>query len=133
AKRTKFDARSVRCRFLGYSEHEKAYRFEELESSRVLVSRDAQFMEDVFDSGRRDYHQREVVVIQDEETTDQDSSQSDEDENEEEEEEEAARDEDFGPGNKRHPRTQSLEEVTDVPSAKRYKMGFDVALSHWLK
>uniref|UniRef100_H3H9T3 Integrase catalytic domain-containing protein n=1 Tax=Phytophthora ramorum TaxID=164328 RepID=H3H9T3_PHYRM len=62
AKRTKFDARSVRCRFLGYSEHEKAYRFEELESSRVLVSRDAQFMEDVFDSGRRDYHQREVVV-----------------------------------------------------------------------
>uniref|UniRef100_H3H942 Integrase catalytic domain-containing protein n=1 Tax=Phytophthora ramorum TaxID=164328 RepID=H3H942_PHYRM len=120
AKRTKFDARSVRCRFLGYSEHEKAYRFEELESSRVLVSRDAQFMEDVFDSGRRDYHQREVVVIQDEETTDQDSSQSDEDDNEEEEEEEAARDEDFGPGNKRHPRTQSLEEVTDVPSAKRY-------------
>uniref|UniRef100_H3H8A1 Integrase catalytic domain-containing protein n=1 Tax=Phytophthora ramorum TaxID=164328 RepID=H3H8A1_PHYRM len=121
AKRTKFDARSVRCRFLGYSEHEKAYRFEELESSRVLVSRDAQFMEDVFDSGRRDYHQREVVVIQDEETTDQDSSQSDEDDNEEEEEEkEAARDEDFGPGNKRHPRTQSLEEVTEVPSAKRY-------------
>uniref|UniRef100_H3H9Z9 CCHC-type domain-containing protein n=1 Tax=Phytophthora ramorum TaxID=164328 RepID=H3H9Z9_PHYRM len=39
---------------------------------------------------------------------------------EEEEEEEAARDEDFGPGNKRHPRTQSLEEVTEVPSAKRY-------------
>ncbi|KAH7460370.1 Retrovirus-related Pol polyprotein from transposon TNT 1-94 [Phytophthora ramorum] len=120
AKRTKFDARSVRCRFLGYSEHEKAYRFEELESSRVLVSRDAQFMEDVFDSGRRDYHQREVVVIQDEETTDQDSSQSDEDDNEEEEEEETARDEDLGPGNKRHPRTQSLEEATEVPSAKRY-------------
>uniref|UniRef100_H3H9M0 Uncharacterized protein n=1 Tax=Phytophthora ramorum TaxID=164328 RepID=H3H9M0_PHYRM len=120
AKRTKFDARSVRCRFLGYSEHEKAYRFEELESSRVLVSRDAQFMEDVFDSGRRDYHQREVVVIQDEETTDQDSSQSDENDNEEEEEDEAARDEDFGPGNKRHPRTQSLEEATEVPSAKRY-------------
>uniref|UniRef100_H3HA05 Integrase catalytic domain-containing protein n=1 Tax=Phytophthora ramorum TaxID=164328 RepID=H3HA05_PHYRM len=127
AKRTKFDARSVRCRFLGYSEHEKAYRFEELESSRVLVSRDAQFMEDVFDSGRRDYHQREVVVIQDEEATDQDSSQSDEDDNEEEEEEEAARDEDFGPGNKRHPRTQSLEEATDVPSAKRY------ASQMWLK
>uniref|UniRef100_H3H9W0 Integrase catalytic domain-containing protein n=1 Tax=Phytophthora ramorum TaxID=164328 RepID=H3H9W0_PHYRM len=123
AKRTKFDARSVRCRFLGYSEHEKAYRFEELESSRVLVSRDAQFMEDVFDSGRCDYHQSEVVVIQDEEATDQDSSQSDEDDNEEEEEEEeeeAARDEDFGPGNKRHPRTQSLEEATEVPSAKRY-------------
>ncbi|KAG4037393.1 Retrovirus-related Pol polyprotein from transposon TNT 1-94 [Phytophthora cactorum] len=116
-KRTKFDARSVRCRFLGYSEHEKAYRFEELESGRVLVSRDAQFMEDVFDGGRRDYHQREVVVIQDEETTDQDSLQSDEDDKEEDDE--AARDEGFEPCSKRHPRTQSLEEAVEVPSAKR--------------
>ncbi|KAG4222626.1 hypothetical protein PC116_g28900 [Phytophthora cactorum] len=116
-KRTKFDARSVRCRFLGYSEHEKAYRFEELESGRVLVSRDAQFMEDVFDGGRRDYHQREVVVIQDEETTDQDSLQSDEDDKEEEDE--AAGDESFEPCSKRHPRTQSLEEAVEVPSAKR--------------
>uniref|UniRef100_A0AAV1TL77 CCHC-type domain-containing protein n=1 Tax=Peronospora matthiolae TaxID=2874970 RepID=A0AAV1TL77_9STRA len=32
----------------------KADRFEEIKSGRVLVSRDAQFMEDVFDSGRRD-------------------------------------------------------------------------------
>ncbi|KAG3103454.1 Retrovirus-related Pol polyprotein from transposon TNT 1-94 [Phytophthora idaei] len=113
-KRTKFDARSVRCRFLGYSEHEKAYRSEELESGRVLMSRDAQFMEDVFDGGRRDYHQREVVVIQDEETTDQDSLQSDEDDKEE-----AARNDGFEPGSKRHPRTQSLKEAVEVPSAKR--------------
>ncbi|CAI5740017.1 unnamed protein product [Peronospora destructor] len=51
-KRSKLDARSVLCRFLGYSDHEKAYRFEELSSSRVAVSRDTRFMEDVFDSGK---------------------------------------------------------------------------------
>ncbi|KAG2870398.1 hypothetical protein PC114_g27393 [Phytophthora cactorum] len=61
-KRSKFDSKSVRCRFVGYSEHEKAYRFEELESGRVLISRDAQFMEDVFDGGRREYAPKEVLV-----------------------------------------------------------------------
>ena len=61
-KRSKFDARSVRCRFIGYADHEKAYRFEEIKSGRVLVSRDAQLMEDVFDSGRRDYAQDEIVL-----------------------------------------------------------------------
>ncbi|KAG2958759.1 hypothetical protein PC119_g26921 [Phytophthora cactorum] len=66
---------------------------------------------------RRDYYQREVVVNQDEETTDQDSLQSDEDDKEEEDE--AARDEGFEPCSKRHPRTQSLEEAVEVPSAKR--------------
>uniref|UniRef100_A0AAV1UA25 Integrase catalytic domain-containing protein n=1 Tax=Peronospora matthiolae TaxID=2874970 RepID=A0AAV1UA25_9STRA len=50
-KRTKFDAQSVYFRFIGYSEHEKAYRFEEIKSRRVLVSRDAKFMEDVSDMG----------------------------------------------------------------------------------
>ncbi|KAG3215583.1 Retrovirus-related Pol polyprotein from transposon TNT 1-94 [Phytophthora cactorum] len=124
-KRTKFDARSVRCRFLGYSEHEKAYRFEELESGRVLVSRDAQFMEDVFDGGRRDYHQREVVVIQDEETTDQDSLQSDEDDKEEEDE--AAGDESFEPCSKRHPRTQSLEEAVEMSAVAREDDSFEAA------
>ncbi|TJX12677.1 hypothetical protein E9840_12290, partial [Tissierella creatinini] len=34
--------------------------------------------------------------------------------------EEAARNQDFEPGSKRHPRTQSLEEAVEVPSAKRY-------------
>ncbi|CAI5717293.1 unnamed protein product [Hyaloperonospora brassicae] len=52
-KRSKLDARSVLCLFLGYSDHEKAYRFEELSSSRIVVSRDAQFMEYTFDSGKR--------------------------------------------------------------------------------
>ncbi|KAG6578193.1 Gag-Pol polyprotein [Phytophthora cinnamomi] len=119
AKRSKFDARSVRCRFLGYSEHEKAYRFEEIESGRVLVSRDAQFMEDVFDGGRRKYATKEVVIglpdEDDEDATDEETpSESDEDGSE------AALDEDFEPGSKRHPRTQSLEEAVEVSRAKRY-------------
>ena len=41
------------CRFLGYSNHEKAYRFEKLSSGRLVVSRDVQYMEDTFDSGKR--------------------------------------------------------------------------------
>ena len=61
-KRSKFDARSVRCRFLGFSEHEKAYRFEEVDSNRVLVSRDAKFMEDTFDGEGRNCRYNEVVV-----------------------------------------------------------------------
>ncbi|KAJ8566600.1 hypothetical protein ON010_g6522 [Phytophthora cinnamomi] len=104
-----------------YSEHEKAYRFEEIESGRVLVSRDAQFMEDVFDGGRRKYATKEVVIglpdEDDEDATDEETpSESDEDGSEDE----AARDEDFEPGSKRHARTQSLEEAVEVPRAKRY-------------
>lgn len=53
AKRLKLDARSTLCRFLGYSEHEKAYRFEDISSGRIVVSRDAEFMEDVFDGDRQ--------------------------------------------------------------------------------
>uniref|UniRef100_A0AAV1UYS4 Integrase catalytic domain-containing protein n=1 Tax=Peronospora matthiolae TaxID=2874970 RepID=A0AAV1UYS4_9STRA len=64
-KRSKLDARSIQCRFIGYSDHKKAYRFEEIKSRRVLVSRDAQFMENVFDSGRRDYVQDGAVVEED--------------------------------------------------------------------
>ncbi|KAG6616420.1 Gag-pol Polyprotein [Phytophthora cinnamomi] len=115
-KRTKFDARSVRCRFLGYSEHEKAYRFEEIKSGRVLVSRDAQFMEDVFDSGRRNFDQEEAVVeLRDEDSTDQETSSG----LEEDDEEETARDEDFETGTKRHQRTQLLEEAVEIPRSKR--------------
>ena len=109
-KRTKFDDKSVRCRFLGYSDHEKAYRFEELESCRILVSRDAQFMEDVFDTGKRKYDQQDVI-IEDEEATDGESPQ--------EEEEDTAQDIDMESSSKRHQRTQSLEKATDTPSAKR--------------
>ena len=53
-KRSKLDPRASLCRFLGYSEHEKAYRFEELSTGRVVVSRDAQFMEDTFDNGKHE-------------------------------------------------------------------------------
>ena len=116
-KRSKFDARSVRCRFLGYSEHEKAYRFEEVDSNRVLVSRDAKFMEDTFDGGRCDRRNNEVVVQDDDEATDQDSSQHDETDHEHEE---SAQEDEIEPGNKRHQRTQSLEKATEVPRSKRH-------------
>ena len=53
-KLSKLDPRASLCRFLGYSKHEKAYRFEELSSGRVVVSRDAQFMEDAFDNGKHE-------------------------------------------------------------------------------
>ena len=39
-KGSKLDARSVLCRFLGYSDHEKTYRFEKLAGRIILVSRD---------------------------------------------------------------------------------------------
>lgn len=114
AKRTKFDASSIRCRFLGYSDHKKAYRFEELDSGRVLVSRDAQFMEDVFDGGKRNNAPEDAPIDfqDDEEATDADSQQ-------EEKTEETARDADMDSGNKRHQRTQSLEKAAQVPRAKR--------------
>ncbi|KAL7996846.1 putative integrase, catalytic core, ribonuclease H-like superfamily [Plasmopara halstedii] len=40
-KRTKLDARAELCRFVGYSEHEKSYRFESIKTGRVVISRDA--------------------------------------------------------------------------------------------
>ena len=77
-KRIKLDARVVKCWFIGYSKREKAYRFEDIKSGRVLVSRDAQFMEDVFDGGRRGYNEAVIVDQNEEETTDQESSSDDE-------------------------------------------------------
>ena len=47
-KRSKLDARSVHCRFIGYSDHEKRIVLRR----SGLVSRDAQFMENISDSGR---------------------------------------------------------------------------------
>jgi transposase InsO family protein len=88
-KRSKLDARSVLCRFLGYSDHEKAYRFEELSSSRTVVSRDAQFMEDTFDSGKHGQADSKAVEFRDadgatdgEDDDDRDNEDSDEDMNE---------------------------------------------------
>ena len=64
-RRRNIDARSVCWWFLDYSEHQKAYRFEDLRSGRgrgrVVVSRDAQFMEDMFDSGRCDRRRNEIA------------------------------------------------------------------------
>ncbi|KAG2977372.1 hypothetical protein PC121_g23375 [Phytophthora cactorum] len=96
-KWSKFDARAVRYRFLGYSEHEKAYRFEEIKRGRVLVSRDAQFMEDVFDGGRRSYDREVVVELKDEEATDQEASSEDDTK------ENTARNQDVEPGSKATP------------------------------
>ena len=98
---------------MGYADHEKAYRFEEIKSGRVLVSRDEQFMEDVFDSGRRDYVQAEVVQEDEAGSTDEDSSCSNK------EEEENVQDKDVKQGSKRHQRTRSLEEAVNIPRAKR--------------
>ena len=61
-KRSKFDLKSARCRFFGYSKHEKAYRFQDLDSGRLLISCDAQFMEDVFNGRRRVYTPRDLFV-----------------------------------------------------------------------
>uniref|UniRef100_A0AAV1TU43 Uncharacterized protein n=1 Tax=Peronospora matthiolae TaxID=2874970 RepID=A0AAV1TU43_9STRA len=71
-------------------------------------------MKDVFDSGRRDYFQAEVVLKAVEGSTDEDSSCSNK-----EEEEENVQDKDVEPGSKRDQRTRSLEEAVDVPMAKR--------------
>ncbi|GMG18369.1 unnamed protein product [Phytophthora fragariaefolia] len=89
-----------------------------MKSGRVLVSRDAQFMEDVFDGGRRRFDQEEAVVeLRDEVATDQEASSGPE---EDADEKEAARDEDSEPGSKRHQRTRSLEEAVEIPRSKRH-------------
>ena len=115
-KRSKLDARSIRCRFLGYSEHEKAYRLEEVKTGRVLVSRDAKFMEDTFDSERHDRRYNEVDIQDNDEVTDQDSPQHDQTDHSSEE---SVPEEEVENGSKRHQRTQSLEKATEVPRPKR--------------
>ena len=39
----------MRYQFLGYSENAKAYRFEDIETRRVMTIRDAWFIKDGFD------------------------------------------------------------------------------------
>ena len=119
-KRSKLDARSIQCRFIGYSDHEKAYRFEEIKSGRVLVSRDALFMENVFDSGKRDYLQDGFVVedealLDDEDVPMEDSSSHDTSNMDFEDATMGGNE----PGNKRHQRTQSLEALANAPESKR--------------
>ena len=148
-KRSKLDARSVLCRFLGYSDHEKAYRFEELSSSRIVTSRDAQFMEDTFDNGKHEQVGSKAVEFDDaEEVTDgEDSSDKgnidiDEDMNEQPAEPAPTNERpqwqqqtshwqsqrqqtqqpnvEYPPGSKRHSRTHSLEALSEPPVEKRY-------------
>ena len=115
--RSKFGAWSVRCWFLGYSKHEEAYRFEKMNSNCVLVIRDAKFIEDTFDGGRRVRRNNEVVVQDDDEETDQDSPQHDETDHEHEE---FALENETEPSSERHQRTQSLEKATEVPFPKQH-------------
>ena len=61
-KRTKFDSKSSLCRFLGYAEHQKSYRFEEVSTGAIKVSRDATFMEDKFVEGPRNYNDESSAV-----------------------------------------------------------------------
>lgn len=49
-KRLKLNAQARFSRFLGYSEHEKAYRFEQSSTGRIIDSRDAKLTENTFDS-----------------------------------------------------------------------------------
>jgi len=147
-KRSKLDARSTLCRFLGYSDHEKAYRFEELSSSRILVSRDAQFMEDTFDSGKHGQVGSKAVEFRDaDEATDGEDSDDRDDEDSDEGMGEHATEPastserpqwqqrqsssrqpqrpqqpnvEYPPGSKRHLRTHSLEALSEPPVEKRY-------------
>ncbi|KAF1332328.1 Integrase catalytic core protein, partial [Globisporangium splendens] len=149
-KRSKLDARSVLCRFLGYSDHEKTYRFEELSSSRIVVSRDMQFMEDTFDSGKHGQVGSKAVEFRDadgatdgEDDDDHDNEDRDEDMNEQPAEPASTNERsqwqqrqpsrrqpqrpqqpqpnvEYPPGSKRHSRTHSLEALSEPPVEKRY-------------
>ncbi|KAF1332521.1 reverse transcriptase, partial [Globisporangium splendens] len=148
-KRSKLDARSVLCRFLGYSDHEKTYRFEELSSSRIVVSRDMQFMEDTFDSGKHGQVGSKAVEFRDadgatDSEDDDDNEDRDEDMNEQPAEPESTNERpqwqqrqpprrqpqrpqqpqqpnvEYPPGSKRHSRTHSLEALSEPPVEKHY-------------
>uniref|UniRef100_A0AAV1UYL3 Uncharacterized protein n=1 Tax=Peronospora matthiolae TaxID=2874970 RepID=A0AAV1UYL3_9STRA len=103
-KRIKFDAQSVYCRFIGYSEHEKAYRFEEIKSRRVLVSRDASSWKTSSTVGDAPKETQKMSLKVKKMRPD---------------EEDAAQDQDTEPGSKRHTRTPSLEQAVEIPVPKR--------------
>ncbi|CAI5746576.1 unnamed protein product [Peronospora destructor] len=61
-KRLKFDLKSSLCRFLGYAEHQKSYRFEDVSTGAIKISRDATYMESTFDDGVRKYNSGSTIV-----------------------------------------------------------------------
>uniref|UniRef100_A0AAV1UQ06 Integrase catalytic domain-containing protein n=1 Tax=Peronospora matthiolae TaxID=2874970 RepID=A0AAV1UQ06_9STRA len=153
-ERSKLDARSTLCRFLGYSDHEKAYRFEEISSSRILVSRDAQFMEDMFDGGKY-MQQSGIDPIEyhntDEDFNDRDNGVANEDMDAHMPESASIHEwpqwqqmrrsshqpqymqpqtDEFLPGSKRQVRTQSLEALSEPPVEKRYGRGASTSGVH---
>uniref|UniRef100_A0AAV1T0R7 Integrase catalytic domain-containing protein n=1 Tax=Peronospora matthiolae TaxID=2874970 RepID=A0AAV1T0R7_9STRA len=126
-KRAKFDSKSSLCRFLGYAEHQKSYRFEEVSTGAIKISRDATFMEDKFDEGPRNYNDESSVVEFD-------------DHDEDEEKEEGKTDDDMDSSDddnedtrssksniKRHTRTQSLEKATVISKSQAKNIQRSVA------
>ena len=132
-KRLKLDPRATLCHFLGYSEHEKAYRFEDLSSGRIIISRDAKFMEDTFTSGKYGQALDSVTEFQDgnDVTDNQDDDEDMPDQSSEnmesceetqlpQEQQYERPNAKFVPGSNRFLRTQSLESLSRPPSSKRH-------------
>ena len=115
-KRSKLDSKASLCRFLGYSEHTKSYRFEEVSTGRLTVSRDAQFRENTFDGGIREFSPDPTTIDLQEQDEDQEDATDDDMESDADKDE---RKNDSESSSKRHTRTQSLEEATPIPTPKR--------------
>ena len=81
----------------------------------MLVSRDAQFMEIIFDSGRRDYVPDEAI-LEDKQLTEEEYTHTN---NPDTGREDTTQDGNDAIGEKRHQRTQSLEALANPPEAKR--------------
>uniref|UniRef100_A0AAV1UEK1 Reverse transcriptase Ty1/copia-type domain-containing protein n=1 Tax=Peronospora matthiolae TaxID=2874970 RepID=A0AAV1UEK1_9STRA len=118
-RRAKFDSTSSLFRFLGYAEHQKSYRFEEVSTGAIKISRDATFMEDKFDEGPRNYNDESSTVEFDDQDDDEEKEEgkTDVDMNSSDDDDEDTR---SSKSNiKRHTRTQSLEKAIVIPSPKR--------------
>ena len=81
----------------------------------MLISRDAQFMENIFDSGRRDYVPDEAI-LDDEQLTEEEYTHTN---SSDMRREDTTQDGNDAIGEKRHQRTQSLEALANPPEAKR--------------
>ena len=49
---TKFESKTKKCKFLGYSTQSKAYKLWDLESKSLVISRDVHFVESQSDDSR---------------------------------------------------------------------------------